>query len=142
MDNLEPIHISEPGGRRRPDLYAHIPVSVLQVPAGEEGELWSVPNFLKEEKTEEYNEEKEKNDEEKEEDEKEKKENYEKEEEMEGNRRDEEDMQDSLVVEDGMMVHFPLVSFPCISCYKVLSSNKKLGNHIVAMHKDPASCIL
>ena len=123
-------------------MYADIPVSVLQVPAGEEGELWSLPNFLKEEEKEEYNEEKEKNDEEKEEDEKEKKENDEKQEEMEGKRRDEEDMQDRLVVEDGMMVNFPLVSFPYISCYKVLSANKKLDNHIVAMHKDPASCIL
>ena len=66
---------------------------------------------------------------------------------MEGKRRDKEDMQDSLVVEGGMMVNFPLVllplvSFPCISCYKVLSTNKKIGNHIVAVHKDPASCIL
>ena len=32
--------------------------------------------------------------------------------------------------------------FPCISCYKVLSTNEKLNNHIVEMHKDPASCIL
>ena len=82
------------------------------------------------------------NNEEKKEDEKKKKENDEKEEEMEGNRRDEEDMQDSLVVEDGIMVNFPLVSFPCISCCKVLSANKKLGSHTVAMHNDPASCIL
>ena len=35
-----------------------------------------------------------------------------------------------------------LLSFPCISCYKVLSANKKLNNHIVEMHKDPSSCIL
>ena len=58
-----------------------------------------------------------------------------------------EDMQDSLVVERGIMVNFPLVpfphiSFPCISCYKVLSVKKKLNNHIVEMHKDQASCIL
>ena len=33
------------------------------------------------------------------------------EEEMEGKRRDEEDMQDSLVVEEGMIVKFPLVPF-------------------------------
>ena len=92
MNNLEPIDILEPGGRRRPDLYADIPVSVLQVPAGEEGEPGGLPNFLKEEEKEEYNEEKEKNDEEKEEDDEEKKENDEKEEEMEGKRRDEEDM--------------------------------------------------
>ena len=30
---------------------------------------------------------------------------------MEGKRRDEEDMQDSLVVEEGMIVKFPLVPF-------------------------------
>ena len=40
----------EPVGRRRPDLYADIPVSVLQVPAGKEGEPGGLPNFLKEEK--------------------------------------------------------------------------------------------
>ena len=56
-------------------------------------------------------------------------------------------MYDSLLVEEGMMVnfplvHLPLVSFPCISCYKVFSANNKLNNHIIEMHKDPASCIL
>ena len=66
---------------------------------------------------------------------------------MEGKRRDEEDMYDSLLVEEGMMVnfplvHLPLVSFPCISCYKVLSPNKKLNNHMERMHKDPYSCTL
>ena len=40
----------EPGGRRRPDLYADIPVSVLQVLAGKEGEPGGLPHFLKEEK--------------------------------------------------------------------------------------------
>ena len=40
----------EPGGRRKPDLYADIPVSVLQVPAGKEGEPGGLPNFVKEEK--------------------------------------------------------------------------------------------
>ena len=35
-----------------------------------------------------------------------------------------------------------LLSFPCISCYKVLSANKKVNNHIEKMHKDPESCIL
>ena len=50
---------------------------------------------------------------------------------MEGKRRDEEEWQESLVVEDGMMVNFPLVplplvSFPCSSCFKVLSAKKKL----------------
>ena len=130
----------EPGGRRRPDLYADNSVPVLQVPLGEEGEPGGLPNFLKEE-------EKEEDDEEKEEDDEEKKENYEKEEEMKGKRRDEEDMQDTLVVEEGMMVNFllvplPLVSFHCSSCYKVLSAKKKLNNHIVEMQKDQASCIL
>ena len=68
-------------------------------------------------------------------------------EETKGKRRDEEDMQDSLVVEEGLMVDFPLVplpfiSFPCSSCYKVLSAKNKLNNHIVEMHKDPATCTL
>ena len=112
LNNLEPIIILEPGGSRRPDIYAYISV--------------------------------EEDDEEKEEDEEEKKENYEKEKEMEGKRRDEEDMQDTLVVEEGRMVKFPLVpsSFHCISCCMVLSAMKKLNNHIVYMHKDPSSCIL
>ena len=85
MKNLEPINILKPGGRRRPDLYADIPVSVLPVPAGKEEEPGGLPNFLKEE-------EKDKNEEEKEEDYEEKKENDEKEEKMEGKRRDEEDV--------------------------------------------------
>ena len=38
------------------------------------------------------------------------KEGEEEEEEIEGNRRDEEEIQDSLVVEEGMMVKFPLNS--------------------------------
>ena len=59
MNNLEPRIILEPGGRRRPDLYVDIPVPVLQVPAGKEGEPGGFPNFLKEEEKEEYNEEKE-----------------------------------------------------------------------------------
>ena len=66
---------------------------------------------------------------------------------MDGKRRDEEDMQDSLVVEEGRMVKFPLVALPhnsflCIFCYKVLSAKKKLNNRIVEMHNDPAPCIL
>ena len=92
MNNIEAIIILEPGGRRRPDLYADIPVPVLQVSAGKEGEPGGLPIFLKEEEKEEYNEEKEKDDEEKEEDDEEKKENDEKEEEMEGKRRDAEEM--------------------------------------------------
>ena len=57
-------------------------------------------------------------------------------------------MHDSLVVEEGMMVNFPLVplqlvSFPCSSCsYKVLFAKRKLNNHIVEMHKNPSSCTL
>ena len=49
--------------------------------------------------------------EEKEEDEEEKKEDDDDEEEMEGKRRDGEDMQDRLVVEESMIVKFPLVPF-------------------------------
>ena len=57
---------------------------VLQVPAGEEG--W--PGAWRQ-----------------------KKEDDDEEEEMEGKKRDIEDMQDSLVVEEGMIVKFPLVPF-------------------------------
>ena len=79
----------------------------------------------------EYNEENEQDDEEKEKDDEQKKVNDEKEEEMEGKSLDEEDMQDSLVVEEGRMVNFPLVPLPlvcipCVSCYKVLSVNMKV----------------
>ena len=77
------------------------PVPVLQVPAGEEGGPGGLWNLLKEE--------------EKEEDEEEKKEDDEEKEEIEGNRRDEEDMQDSLVLEEGMIVKFPLVPF--VTCF-------------------------
>ena len=49
--------------------------------------------------------------EEKQEDEDEKKEDDDEEEEIEGKRRDEEDMQDSLVMEKGMIVKFPVVFF-------------------------------
>ena len=48
-------------------------------------------------------------------------------------------MQDSLGVEEGMMVKFPLPYHFCSSCFKVLSIKKKLNNHIVKMHKDPTS---
>ena len=54
MNNLEPIIILEPGGRR-PDLYADIPVPVLQVPSGKEGKPGGLPNFRKEEEKEQYN---------------------------------------------------------------------------------------
>ena len=92
MNNLEPIVILEPGGRRRPDLYADIPVPVLKVPAGKKGEPRGLPNLRKEEEKEEYYEEKEKDDEKKEDDDEEKKEKEEKKEEIEGKIRDEEDM--------------------------------------------------
>ena len=52
---------------------------------------------------------------------------------------DEKDMQDSLMVNEGMIVKFPLAF--CSSCFKVLSSKKKLNNHIVESHKDPTSGI-
>ena len=41
----------------------------------------------------------------------EKKEDDDDEEEMDGKRRDDEEMQDSLVVEEGMIVKFPMVHF-------------------------------
>ena len=140
VNNLKTIVNLEPGGRRRPDLYADNPVPVLQVPAGEEGEPGGLTNFLKKE-------EKEEDEVEKGEDDEEKKRIIEKGDKMEGKRRDEEDMQDSLVVEEGMMFKFPLVplplvSFLCSSCYKILSAQEKLNNHIVDMHKEPATCIL
>ena len=107
MNNLEPIDILEPGGRRRPDLYADNPLPVLQFPAGKEGEPGGLPNLLKEE--------------EKEEDEEEKKEDDDKEEEMEGKQRDDEDMQDSLMVEEGMIVKYLLVLFAtCVLALQLL----------------------
>ena len=106
-------------GRRRPGLYADIPVPVLQVPAKEEGGPRDLQNLLKEE--------------EKEEGEEEKKEDGDDEEEWEEKRRDE--LQGSLVVEKGMILNspwylLPLVSFPCSSCFKVLSTFHLLRHHI------------
>ena len=103
MNNFKPVIILEPWGRRRPGLYADIPVPVLQVPAGEEGGPGGLPNLLKEE--------------EKEEDDEEKKDNDDDEEEMEGKRRDEEDMQDSLVLEEGMIVKFPFLYFATFAAH-------------------------
>ena len=56
---------------------------------------------------------------------------------MEGKRRDAEDMLDSLMVEEGIMVKFPLGTFChfCSSCFKVICDMKKLNNHIVEIHK-------
>ena len=97
----------EPGGRRRPGIYKHFLGPVLQVPAGEEGGPSRLINLLKEE--------------EREEDVERKKEDGDDEKDMEGKRRNEEDMQDSLVVEDGMMVKYPLIPFAtCIPPLQLL----------------------
>ena len=123
--SFQPVTILEPGGRRRPGLYGDIPVPVLQVPAGEEGGPGGLPNLLKEKEMED-------------DEGGEKKEDDDDDEEMEGKRRGAEAMQDIMVLEEGMMVNFPLplVSFTCSSCFKVHSANKKLNNHIVDNHKD------
>ena len=71
--------------------------SIRKVHAGEEGGPGGLPNLLKEE--------------EKQEDDDEKKEDDEEEEKIKGKRKDEDEMQDSLMVEECMMVNFPLV--PC-----------------------------
>ena len=49
MNNFKLVIILEPGGRRRPGLFADIPVPFLQVPAGEEVGPGGLPNLLKEE---------------------------------------------------------------------------------------------
>ena len=54
----------------------------------------------------------------------------------------EEEMEDVLVVEEYIMVNFPLypsplVSFICSSCSKVLPTKKKFKNHLIEMHKTP-----
>ena len=125
----------EPRGRRRPDLCANIRVSVLQVPAGKEGEPEGLPNFIKEENRRSF---------------------------MrirrammrmrmrrrwrgrEGMRRTCRTLggggeQDGKI---GPLTTYLLPLIPCISYCKVLSAKKKLNNHIVEMPKDPASCIL
>ena len=63
---------------------------------------------------------------------------------MEGKRRHEEEMQDSLVVEEDMIVRFPLVLFatcllPLQLLLRVLFTKKKLNNRIVEIHKHPTS---
>ena len=68
---------------------------VLQVPPGKEGGPGGLPNLLKLGEKEEDGEEKKEDDDE--------------EEEMKGKRRDEEDIQDSLVVQESMIIKFPLV---------------------------------
>ena len=64
MNNCEPVIILETRGSRRSCLYADIPVSVLQVPAGEEGGPGGLPNILKEEEKEEDDMEKKEDEEE------------------------------------------------------------------------------
>ena len=46
VNHFKPIIILASGGRRRPGLYADIPVPVLQVPVGEEGGTGGLPNLL------------------------------------------------------------------------------------------------
>ena len=116
----------EPGGRRRPGLYADIPVPVLQVPAGEEGGTGCLLNLLKEV-------------EKKEEDEEEKKENDEEEDEMGGRGGMRRICRTAWWWRRACLCNspwslLPLVSFPCSSCFKVLFSKKKLNNHIVEIN--------
>ena len=101
MNNFEPVIILEYGGRRRPGLYADIPVPVLQVPAGAKWGPGDLPNILKGEEKEEDDEGKQTDDEE--------------EEEMEGKRRDEEEIQDNRLVEESTLVNLPLVPLPLVS---------------------------
>ena len=58
MNNFKPVIILEPWGRRRPGLYADIPVPVLQVPAGEEGGPGGLPDLMKYREKKEDGEEK------------------------------------------------------------------------------------
>ena len=65
-----------------------------------------------------------------EDDEEEKNEDDDEEEAMEGKTRDAEEMQDIMVLEEGMMVNFPLVplplvSFTCSSCFLPIRSLKQ-----------------
>ena len=51
------------------------------------------------------------------------------------------------MVEWGIMVKFPfipwpLVTFPCSSCLRVLSAKMKLCNSIIDIHKDPTSWVV
>ena len=77
-----------------------------------------------------------------EEDGEEKKEDDDKEEEMEGKRREDEDIQDCLVVQEGMIVKFPLVPVATFSAHASMFfffGKKKLRNNIADIHKDPTS---
>ena len=62
MNNFKHVIILEPGGKRRPGLYADIQVPVLQVPEGKEGGPRGLPNLLKEVEKEEDDEEKKEDD--------------------------------------------------------------------------------
>ena len=56
--------------------------------------------------------------------------------------RDEEDIQDSLVVQEGMIIKFPLVPvaiFTAPASRFFFSRKKKLRNNIVEIHKDQTS---
>ena len=55
-------------------------------------------------------------------------------------RSDVEDIQDNLVVQEGMIVKFPLVPVATFTApASRFSNNNKLSNHIVKIHKDPTS---
>ena len=116
----------EPGGRRRPGLYADILVPVLQVPKGGEAGPGGLLKILKNEG--------------KEEDEEEEKEEDDDEEEMEGKRRDEVDMQDSLVVDEGIPLQLQLqISFHQEEFKQPHFSRKSsLSKHMFMFHG--ASC--
>ena len=64
MNNLKPVIILRPGGRRRPGLHADFPVPVLLIPAGGPGGL---PYLLKEKESGEDEKKKEDKDEKEEE---------------------------------------------------------------------------
>ena len=94
------------------------------MPAGKEGGPGGLPSLPKEE---------EKHDEEKKDDYVEK---------MEGKRRVDEDMPDSLVVEEGICVKFPLVPFAsCLLTLKLLlqGSFKQEHFHVGKIHENPTS---
>ena len=58
---------------------------------------------------------------------------------MKGKRRAEEDMKDSLVLEEDMIVEFPLVPVSTFgaSASRFFYRKKKSNNHIVEIQKDP-----
>ena len=62
MNDFKTVIIFETWWRKRPGLYADIPVPVLQVPAGEEGGPGGFPKLLKEEEQEKDEEKKKEDD--------------------------------------------------------------------------------